>query len=358
VQTSTAGSLNSFSSLYGSSLLNSQVLVSPRRFDKWSQRGITHREPAPDLGARRAPFTLVVSPDGRHGVLVSQLQGDVFDQLGMGWLTEPEDMTTFDDRLFIAGSTMSWAGESLPKENFARQSALVRRIGDVRFCSVWNQSRFLGSQPQPPALGLMGGLRAKQPFENWHAHIPGNGVAAIAEDFTAFVAMDSRKLKVFAPRADDQGEAILEGEHDVGMVAERISLIGAHVLLLAAEGSGTRLSVLTKNGTPIHSLTVPFEVLQPAVAGAGKRVYLAGKGLAALDDGKVTWRHESSEPLYVSSFEDGSLAVANGKRLDFLKPDGTIEQSFEAQDPLVAPPAIAGDGSVWAASATTLYIAR
>ena len=41
-----------------------------------------------------------------------------------------------------------------------------------------------------------------------------------------------------------------------------------------------------------------------------------------------------------------------------MKTDGSIEQSLEAQDALVAPPAITGDGSVWAASATSLYIAR
>ena len=106
--------------------------------------------------------------------------------------------------------------------------------------------------------------------------------------------------------------AIQEGDYDVGMVAERISLIGSHVLLLAAEGGGTRLRAFTKQGKPVYSLTVPFEVLQPAVAGVAKRVYLAGKGLAAIDDGKVAWTHRSDEPLYVSSFEDGSLAVASG----------------------------------------------
>ena len=41
-----------------------------------------------------------------------------------------------------------------------------------------------------------------------------------------------------------------------------------------------------------------------------------------------------------------------------MKTDGSIEQSLEGQGALVAPPAITGDGSVWAASATSLYIAR
>jgi len=282
----------------------------------------------------------------------------VLDADGTGWGTYPKDMTAFDDRLFIAGATSTWDGEPLPQENAATQTALVRRIDAERSCAVWNQPRMIGSIPQPPAVGLRGGRRAKQPAADWYRRISGYGVAAIAEDFTAFVALDSHKLQVFAPRGDEQDQAILEAEDDVGMVARWISLIDAHVMLLAAEGSGTRLRAFTKKALPVYSLTVPFEVLQPAVAGAGKRVYLAGKGLAALDDGKLTWRHESSEPLYVSSFEDGSLAVANGKRLDFLKPDGTIDQSFPTEEPLVAPPAIAGDGSVWAASATALYMAR
>jgi hypothetical protein len=98
--------------------------------------------------------------------------------------------------------------------------------------------------------------------------------------------------------------------------------------------------------------------MQPAIAGAHGRVYLAGKGLAAIDSGKLTWSHDSEDVIYASSFEDGSLALATGRRLDFVKPDGTIDQTFNAAEPLVAPPAIAGDGSVWVASATALYVAR
>ena len=129
-------------------------------------------------------------------------------------------------------------------------------------------------------------------------------------------------------------------------------------MVIAPEGAGSKLMAFTGDTTPVFSASVPFETLQPAIAGRGKRVYLAGHGLAALDDGKVTWMQASEDPLYVSSFEDGSLAVATGQRLDFLKPDGTVAQTFNTEEPLVAPPAIAGDGSVWAASAEALYIAR
>lgn len=142
------------------------------------------------------------------------------------------------------------------------------------------------------------------------------------------------------------------------MKAEWISLIESQVYLVASAGAGTQLRVFTRGAKPVHSLTVSVPALQPAIAGVAGRAYVSGKGLVALDNGKVSWTHASDEPLYASTFEDGSLAVANGKRLDFMKPDGTIDQSFEAQEPLVAPPAIASDGSVWAASTTALYIAR
>jgi hypothetical protein len=356
----TVSDLSSFSSAYGSSLLNSHVPVTRRRYEGWIRRSITYRKPVPDLGERRPPLSLVVSADGRHGALVSRNQSDVVDADGSGWMSDPDDVTALVAQVFVGGTAMSWEGELLPRENTDRVStlALVRRIGAERFCAVWKFPDHLGGKPQLPAVVFQGGLRARQPFAGWYKKMPGHGVAAIAEDFTGFLAMDSRRLKVVAPRGDDQGMAMIEGDYDVGMVAERISLIGSQVLLLAAEGGGTRIRAFTKKGAAIYSLTVPFAVSQPAVAGADKRVYLAGKGLAAIDEGKVIWKHDSEEQLYVSSFEDGSLAVANGKRLDFMKLDGTVEQSFEAQEPLVAPPAIAGDGSVWAASATALYIAR
>jgi hypothetical protein len=72
----------------------------------------------------------------------------------------------------------------------------------------------------------------------------------------------------------------------------------------------------------------------------------------------VTWSRASDSPLRVSSFEDGSLAVVAGKKLELLATDGEVVQSFEAAEPLLTPPAIAADGSLWVASADALYVAR
>lgn len=349
---------SSFSSPYGSSLRNSRVLTQRRGLEKWSRHAITMRDPDIHPFERVAPFTLVVSPDGRHGALTSRQQVDVLNDEGVGWFFDPEDVTAFDDSLFLAAGRSTWDGAALPKEYGASQPALVRRIGAEQFCAVWKGLDAAGGRKLPPALGLLGGSRVSNPDTTWNQLIHGYGVAAIAEDFTAFVAVEDQKLHVYAPRRDSEGHAILEAQHDTGMKAEWISLIESQVHLLAASGAGTQLRVFTRAAKPVYSLNVPFQVLQPAIAGAAGRVYLAGKGLAALDNGKVTWTHATDEPLYASSFVDGSLAVANGKRLDFLKPDGVVDQSFEAQEPLVAPPAIASDGSVWAASASAIYVAR
>ena len=348
-----------FSSLFGSSLLNSQVLVPRRRFVQCVRHAIKPHTPGFPARVRRAPFSLVVSPNGQHGVLLSSDAAQVLDDQGNErWVSSRWDVIAFDDVVFVAGNPATWDGTVLPEENSVPQSALARRLTPTHFAAVWAGSRLSGQNRVPAALNLRGGLRVRQPREDWIKRVEGSGVAAIAQDLTAFLAFSNHKLKVFAPRADSQDWAILVTEQDVGMAASQISLIGSKVFLLAASGNGTLLRVFTRAIKPVYSLTVPLQAYQPAVAGAAGRAYLVGNGLVAIDHGKVTWKHESTEPLYVSSFEDGSLAVANGKRLDFLKPDGTVDQSFPAEEPLVAPPAIAADGSVWAASATALYIAR
>ena len=88
--------------------------------------------------------------------------------------------------------------------------------------------------------------------------IPGRGVAAIAEDFTTFVALDSHQLQVYAARRDHEGFAILEAHVNTGIKAEWISLIESQVFLLAPEGAGTQLRVFTRAAKPVYSLTVPI----------------------------------------------------------------------------------------------------
>lgn len=40
---------------------------------------------------------------------------------------------------------------------------------------------------------------------------------------------------------------------------------------------------------------------------------MAGRGLAALDDGKVTWLHPSTEPVYASTFRRRQVSPGQGR---------------------------------------------
>jgi hypothetical protein len=93
-------------------------------------------------------------------------------------------------------------------------------------------------------------------------------------------------------------------------------------------------------------------------SGGGGRLYAAGNGLAALDDGKLSWSRVYDTPAFVTSFEDGSLAVAHGSTLEIIERDGKLIQTFDLEAPLLTQPAIAGDGSVWMASNDTLFAVR
>lgn len=94
---------------------------------------------------------------------------------------------------------------------------------------------------------------------------------------------------------------------------------------------------------------------------AGMARYLAGGGLAAIRDGKLLFSRKSTDTVRMTCFDGGACAgrrrgpdVANhhaqGQTLfAFATPDG---------EPIVAPPAIGGDGSVWVATEKAVYAAR
>lgn len=278
--------------------------------------------------------------------------------LGCAVFKQPGDAVAFDDVAFLAGTPITWAGHAGPDQHSVGADAVARRIEGERFATVAAFPQ-VGQVPMSPAVGVQGGRRARHlPSADWITSVAGRAVAAIGGDFTAVLALDSGRLQVWPPVADAQSTALLGAERELGFVARWVSIVGKHIMLVATDGSGSKLHVYAGDTSALYSVPIPFEVMQPAIAGGGTRVYLAGKGLVALDDGKLTWSQASEGPVYASTFEDGSLAVAAGKRLDFLKPDGTVDQTFNTEEPVVAPPAIAADGSVWAASAEAIYIAR
>ena len=115
VHTSASGSdERSFSSPYGSSFLNSHVLVSRRRIGQLNPAAITMRDPNASSLRAMPPFALVVSPNGRHGVLASRSQVDILDDEGSRLALRSRDATAFDDLVVLAGDRVNWDGGHSP----------------------------------------------------------------------------------------------------------------------------------------------------------------------------------------------------------------------------------------------------
>lgn len=353
----------SFSSAFASSLHNSQVGVSRRKLSALSRQAIEFCEPH---GMRhKGAFSLAVTPDGRHGGLASDGFSVMLEFGHCSFAAYPGDLLVFDEQFCSGGVGSTWDGKSVIENVGPSRPVLVRRVDAHRYVAVTLPIRNPFTTA-PASFGVEGGPRGG-PYE-WFELVPSErAVAAIGADFSIVAAFDNGKLRVYLPEADKPYDpkvpAVtpkpkLMAERDIGLLPRWLSLAHQHILLVNGNGSSSRLKVLKSDTTPLYSVGVDFEVLQPAIAGAGSRVYLAGKGIAALDDNRVVWTLKSEQPLYVSTFVDGSLAIATGNRLELVNVDGTIEQSFTTEEALVAPPAIAADGSVWLASETAFYVVR
>ena len=121
----------------------------------------------------------------------------------------------------------------------------------------------------------------------------------------------------------------------------------------------THLHLVSLTGTVGAPLAVPFEVLQPPVDGGGGRIYLAGNGFAAVQDGKLLWSQAPTARTLVAAFAGGEVALTIGKELRIVERDGHIGQTFAtAGEAITTPPAIAPDGSVWLATEKAIYAAR
>ena len=193
--------------------------------------------------------------------------------------------------------------------------------------------------------------------------IDGAGITAMALPSGRFVVLrttgDAEKLATLAvdapidPAATDLSiippfAVVLHGGGDAGILAAR----------RAAVTTSTRVDAHRPDGSLAWRAEVPFVAAQPPIDGDG-RIYIVGSGIAALDlEGKTVWSSASRTTLRAQAFADGTLAVVRGSTLQIVGNDGVIRQSLSAAEELTSYPAIASDGSVWVASAKTLYVGR
>ncbi|MFO0614553.1 MAG: hypothetical protein U0414_18350 [Polyangiaceae bacterium] len=115
------------------------------------------------------------------------------------------------------------------------------------------------------------------------------------------------------------------------------------------------------DGSERWSATVPWEVRQPPVDGGQGRVLVAGDGLTALEEGVELWSIPPMEQtIRATAFSDGAVAITKGSALQILSREGNVVSTLATPDgeSLITPPAIASDGSIWAASRDHLYVAR
>jgi hypothetical protein len=349
---------SSFSYAYASSLRNSQVFVARKSLRSIVRRPIDHS--SRNGSEHQPPFALVVSPDARHAILSSRFENEILTDAGYVGSGLAGDAVAFDECFFLYGWAQTWNLEPLD-EHHATGTALARRIEGDHYAGVTKLSQEV-DPPRPRLLKIEGGRRHPRYTGDgldWSRALPDrDGIAAIGGDWSVVVALDNQLLQIYAPVPDERGLARLITEANIGVRARWLSLVRSEILVVASEGTESRLLAFSSDAKPLYSLTVPFEVLAPPIAGAGSRVYLAGRGLAAIDGGKISFTHLSSDSVFATAFEDGSLAVATGKRLDLMSLDGRVDQTFPTNEVLVAPPAIAGDSSVWVASDRAVYIVR
>jgi hypothetical protein len=334
---------------------------------------------------REGPLMVVVSPNSQHTVLVRGGSVDIFDSAGAcssrsrenygntdisRWSVLTADVVATTDELFIDGVPFSWTLEVHKDQPGAKSGfVLARDYTKYDFVVVYDTpGHATHRQSSPPFAGVESGQRWMTGKHHFYAQAPlhegspaisdGRALGAIGADWSAVLVLDGKTVRVYAPEGDAQGVAKLVATRRLPRPVEWLSLADPGIVVLETRKGGTHLTALNRNALFEFSVDVPFSAYQPAISGATGRLYVAGRGLCALDKGKLTWTHDYDENTYASSFDDGSLAVARSNRLELMTPDGNVTQTFETAEPLVTAPAIAADGSVWVASNQAMYVAR
>jgi hypothetical protein len=333
---------------------------------------------------RAGPLMVVVSPNNQHTVLVRGDSVDIFDSAGTclsqprmsggadisRWSVLTADVVATNDELFIDGVPFSWALEVHKDQQGAKSGfVLARDYTKYDFVVVYNTTgHATHRQSSPPYAGLESSQRWMTGKHHFYANVAlhevsrsisdGRALGAIGADWSVVLVLNEKTVRVYAPEGDAQGLAKLVATRQLPRPVEWLSLADPGIVLLETQKGGTRLTALNRNALPKFSVDVPFSAYQPAISGAPGRLYVAGRGLCAIDKGTLTWSHNYDENTYASSFDDGSLAVARSNRLELMTTDGNAVQTFETAEPLVTAPAIAADGSVWVASNQAMYVAR
>jgi hypothetical protein len=185
----------------------------------------------------------------------------------------------------------------------------------------------------------------------------GQWTGAIAEDWRVAIAGGVHELQIFTAAGVDQRNVLAPRIVGLDFEPRHVSSHGDRWVVLGPvpTGKGTRAVAFEQDGREVWRVDLPFEAHQPAVWGGGDRAYVAGEGIAALDGGHVEWSTPRRGPARVTAFAGGELALAVGSSLEVVGRDGTVLQAFSTDGEILTRPAIAGDGSVFVATSTSLF---
>lgn len=117
---------------------------------------------------------------------------------------------------------------------------------------------------------------------------------------------------------------------------------------------------LAADGQSRWFIELPFPVLQPPIDAGEPRSYAVGKGLAAIDAGRISWYKPANVRLLATCFGDGSLALATGFMVRIVGRDGNVRQTLTTPDRsrILTLPAIGPDGTIYVGTITGVYRAR
>ena len=286
-----------------------------------------------------------------------------------------------DEALYVAGRATSWSGAVDP----VGSGIYVGDGGELLASAVLGEEMrtLAASRGLPNNVGLLEPDYTTAQMERlqgpnsavrlrWGYVANEASVGAIDGAGQTLVALPSGRLVVLAAQGDkatSYGLMSLDAAIDAG--ATDVSVVPPFAMLLYGGGdagsiaqqrsatlSSSRLDARRPDGTLAWRASLPFAPVQPPLDGNG-HVVVVGAGIAALDlEGHTVWSSPSTIPLRAAAFVDGTLAVVRGAELQIVGADGAIRQSLRAGEELTTYPAIAADGTVWVASARTLYEAR
>jgi PQQ-like domain len=379
----TEKTMKSYSTTWASPTRNSRVAAPRRRFETIERVA----------ALAEAPQALLVNEAGDHVALDLGARYEVRDASGkvgaQGTKPQKQPIVLWATTVLIGANELDFAGKGWSAQwPTARSVSLVSKdadkawalwtsptdafyvvqkapqgfphhsqLPDGQVIEVYDQSpwtlqvaagRFLGDSPM--------GFASRR-----SAHLAGQGCGAIGDDGRIAVAMSDKRFFLY-----DGNQATTDGTlHQVAATAldfvpTDISVVDGGFALLAGGSGAVGLHLLDTTGKELWRTTIAFAVDAPPIDAGGGRVYLAGAGFAAAEGGKVLWSHPSSSRVFATALGDGSALVAVGAELRATSRDGAIVQTLRVPDgdSIVAPPAVAADGTAWVATAKGLYAAR